>query len=104
METRLIENPAAKDGFEAIGRVPIAVHAELDRKVMTLGELLQLREGDVIALPRAAGENINVYVGGALIGWGEVLLVEGAIAVRIADLRNTAPQSPEEHEADRRTH
>jgi len=44
-------------------------------------------------LTRPAGENIDVYVGGVLIGYGELLVVESSLAVRLADLRDKAEDS-----------
>jgi flagellar motor switch protein FliN/FliY len=102
-QTSLIPKPFVPDAFKLLDRVPIGVHVELARKIMTLGDLLELREGDVVTLPRAAGDNINVYVGGALIGAGEVLLLEGALAIRIAELREASPLHEDEHEPERRT-
>jgi flagellar motor switch protein FliN/FliY len=103
METSLINTVPALDGFKLLDQVPLTVVAELDRKMMSFGELLNLQEGDVVTLSRAAGENIRVYIGGALIGWGEVLLVEGALAIRIADLRETGPHTEEEQAPEGRT-
>ena len=79
--------------LKAIESVPMPVHAVLDRKVMKLGELMSLQEGDVVAMQRPAGENVSIYAGGALIGWGEVVLIEGAMAVRVAELRDPAAEA-----------
>jgi flagellar motor switch protein FliN/FliY len=65
--------------------VPIAVQVELDRKMMTIGSILDLKSGSVIRLPRSAGENIDIFVGGALIGSGEVVIIEESMGVRITD-------------------
>lgn len=92
MEPAVIEKSQA-DALTTIGHVPVAVHAELGRRKMTFGELINLREGDVVDLPTVAGENIKVYVGGALIGSGEVLMSDGALAIRIADLRDPSSES-----------
>jgi flagellar motor switch protein FliN/FliY len=103
METSLINTVPVLDGFKLLDQVPLSVVAELDRKVMSFGELLNLQEGDVVTLSRAAGENIRVYIGGALIGWGEVLLVEGALAIRIADLRENGAHTEEDQASEGRT-
>jgi flagellar motor switch protein FliN len=84
---------AKEMNFDKIESVPIPVHAVLDRKVMKLGELLSLNEGDVVAMPRPAGENVSIFAGGALIGWGEVVLIDGAMAVRVAELRDPAAEA-----------
>ncbi|HWZ29910.1 MAG TPA: FliM/FliN family flagellar motor switch protein [Bryobacteraceae bacterium] len=103
METSLVNTIPALDGFKLLDQVPLTVVAELDRKMMTFGELLNLQDGDVIGLSRAAGENIRVYVGGALIGWGEILLLEGSLAIRIADLGETGRHTEEEQTPEGRT-
>ena len=43
--------------------------------------------GSVVALTRAAGENIDVRAGGALIGYAEIVVTESAAAVRITDFK-----------------
>jgi flagellar motor switch protein FliN/FliY len=80
--------PPSLESYQMLHNVPVSVQAELDRKMMTVGELLGLRVDDVVVFPRPAGENISVYVAGTLIGWAEVSVTEGAMAVRMADLRN----------------
>jgi flagellar motor switch protein FliN/FliY len=65
--------------------VPIEVEVELDRRVLSVREILELEEGSVIGMTRSAGENIDLYVGGKLMGYGEIVLVENNIGVRITD-------------------
>jgi len=65
--------------------VPVDVEVELDRKVMTLSEVLDLNVGSVIRMSRSAGENIDILVGGALIGFGEIVIIEDTVGVRITD-------------------
>ena len=74
--------------FEEIGHladVPVDVDVELDRKTMTVREILSLDQGSVIKMMRSAGENIDIYVGGALLGSGEIVIIEEAVGVRITD-------------------
>jgi flagellar motor switch protein FliN/FliY len=65
--------------------VPIEVEVELDRRVLSVRKILELEEGSVIGMTRSAGENIDLYVGGKLMGYGEIVLVENNIGVRITD-------------------
>jgi len=65
--------------------VPIEVEVELDRRVLSVREILELEEGSVIGMTRSAGENIDLYVGGRLMGYGEIVLIENSIGVRITD-------------------
>ena len=75
----------ALEEIQHLSDIPMEVEVELDRKKMTLREILALQEGSVIKMPRSAGENIDLFAGGALIGSGEVVIVEDTVAVRITD-------------------
>ena len=65
--------------------VPIEVEVELDRRLLPVREILELEEGSVLSMTRSAGENIDLYVGGKLMGYGEIVLIENRIGVRITD-------------------
>jgi flagellar motor switch protein FliN/FliY len=67
--------------------IPIHVDAELDRKVMTVRDILALEIGSVIKLTRSAGENIVLLMGGTPVGSGEIVVVDEAVGVRITDFR-----------------
>lgn len=68
-----------------LGDIPVEVEVELDRKTMTAREVLDLEEGSVIKTGRSAGENIDLYIGGALFGSGEIVVIENTLGVRITD-------------------
>jgi len=68
-----------------LGDVAIEVEVELDRKQLTVREVLELEAGTVLKMTRSAGENIDVLIGGSLVGFGEIVLVEDTVAVRITD-------------------
>lgn len=65
--------------------IPIDIDVELDRRVLTVRDLLDLETGSVIKLDRSAGENIDVLAGGTLLAFGEIVIVEDTIGVRITD-------------------
>lgn len=65
--------------------VLLDVEVELDRKVVTVQEILDLDKGTVLKMTRSAGENIDIFAGGTLIAFGEIVLVEDTVAVRITD-------------------
>jgi len=67
--------------------VPAYVEAELDRKIMTVRDILALDRGAVIKMTRSAGESIEIRVGGAPLGSGEVVIVDERVGVRITDFR-----------------
>ena len=72
--------------FETIENVPLALRAELDRKVVSIRELMEFEEGTIVPLSRPAGENVDLYASEVYLGSCEILVVEGALAVRVADI------------------
>ena len=77
--------------FEEIAHLSdtrIDLEVELDRKIMTLRELLHIEIGGVLRMDRSAGENIDILVDGKLIGFGEIVIIEDAMGIRVTDFRN----------------
>ncbi len=72
----------------AFGDIPVDIEVELDRRVMTTREVLELGDGTVIGTTRSAGENIDIYIAGMRCGSGEVVMVENTLGVRITDFRD----------------
>ena len=68
-----------------IGEVPMPIEVELDRKSLSVRELLSLSVGTVLKMNRSAGENIDIRVGGSLVGFGEIVVLEDSTGVRITD-------------------
>jgi flagellar motor switch protein FliN/FliY len=65
--------------------IPLDVSVELARKVMSLRDVLALDVGSVIRMPRSAGENIDILIGDALVGFGEIVIIEDTMGIRITD-------------------
>ena len=65
--------------------VTVDVEVELGRKIMTIAQILQLGQDSVIRMGQSAGDNIDILVGGTLIGYGEIVIIEDAVGVRITD-------------------
>jgi flagellar motor switch protein FliN len=68
-----------------IADLSLDLEVELDREVMTIRSILELKRGSLIRLTRSAGENIDISVGGTLLGYGEIVVIEDRIGVRITD-------------------
>lgn len=54
---------------------------------MTIGQILELGPESVIRISRSAGDNIDIVVGTTLIGYGEIVIIEDTVGVRITDFR-----------------
>jgi flagellar motor switch protein FliN/FliY len=65
--------------------VALNVEVELDRRIMTVREILDLDTGSVIRMNRSAGENIDISIGGSLVGFGEIVIIEDTMGIRITD-------------------
>ena len=68
-----------------IANVRIELEVQLDRRWMKLSEILALEEGSIIELNRSAGENIDIFIGRKLAAFGEIVIVENTMGVRITD-------------------
>ena len=66
----------------------ISLEIELDRRVMTLRELMRVDVGAVLRMTRSAGDNIDILVDGEVIGFGEIVIIEDTMGIRITDFRN----------------
>jgi len=66
--------------------VPVVLEAELGRRVITLGELIGLKPGSVVGLPRVTGSALDLYVGGALLGRAEVLARSRVRKVQVTEV------------------
>ncbi len=78
------------DRFQPIEDVPLTLRAELNRQDISFGELLAFDVGTILPLSRPTGENVDLYVEDVLLGSGEILLVDSAVAVRVVDVREKA--------------
>lgn len=81
---------APVSGMNLILDVPVQLAVELGRTKMPLKEVMELREGSVIALNKSAGEPVSLYVNEQLVARGEIVLVEDFLGVRITELSGEA--------------
>jgi flagellar motor switch protein FliN/FliY len=67
-----------------LGAVPVTIDISLDCGMLAVGRVLGLQAGSVIRCQRAAGDNLDVRIGGRVIAFGEIVPLEGMTGVRIA--------------------
>lgn len=108
MNTNVNESDAARAAFESltaeqtsgdgIGElnldvildVPVTLSLEVGHARIPIRNLLQLNQGSVVELERAAGEPLDVFVNGTLIAQGEVVVVNDRFGVRLTDVVSPA--------------
>lgn len=74
--------------FSVLKDVEIELTLEIGRRRMKIDEILRLSTGSTIELSKAAGEPIDIYVNGQLLGRGEAVVVGDRYGVRITELLN----------------
>jgi len=78
--------PPAAGRLDLLRGVEMQASVELGRARLTLNELLNLRDGAIIELDRAAGEPADLSVNGRLIARGEIVVVDENYALRITEI------------------
>jgi flagellar motor switch protein FliN/FliY len=76
--------------LEVILDVPVTLSLEVGRTKLPIRSLLQLNQGSVVELERAAGEPLDVFVNGTLVAHGEVVVVNDKFGIRLIDVVSPA--------------
>jgi len=64
--------------------------ADLGETNLTVREILKLEKGSIIDLKKPAGESVESYVNGRIIGKGEVMVYEKNLAIRINEVLDSS--------------
>jgi flagellar motor switch protein FliN len=83
-------SPGKDVNLDVILDVTVALSMEAGRTRVPIRNLLQLNQGSVVELDRAAGEPLDVYVNGTLIAHGEVVVVNDKFGIRLTDVISPA--------------
>ncbi len=83
-----MENDQDSFDYSTIGDVWLSLRAELGNRFVPFSELLALELGSVLPVGRATGENVDLFAGDVRLGSGEIIIVDTALAIRLADLND----------------
>ena len=72
--------------MKILENIEVTLSIEVGRTEMTIRDLLRLNEGSVIELDRLAGEPLDLFVNGAIIAKGEVVMVGERYGIRLTDI------------------
>lgn len=75
--------------YDLVRNVEVEITLEIGRKRMRISDVLKLAPGQTLELARTAGEPIDLYVNGQLLGRGEAIVVGERYGVRILELCNS---------------
>jgi flagellar motor switch protein FliN/FliY len=92
MAVGAVTAPAGRSdvNIDVILDVPVTLSLEVGRTRLPIRSLLQLSQGSVVELERAAGEPLDVYVNGTLVAHGEVVVVNEKFGIRLTDVISPA--------------
>jgi flagellar motor switch protein FliN/FliY len=66
--------------------IPVTLSMELGRTRISIRELLKLKSGSVVELPKMADEPMDVLVNGTLVARGEAVVVDDKFGIRLTDV------------------
>ena len=78
------------NGIELVRDVFLNVTAELAKTELQIGELLELKVGDIVKLGKMAGEPMELSLNGHYIARGEVLVLDDRLGIRISEIISPA--------------
>jgi flagellar motor switch protein FliN/FliY len=64
--------------------------SDLGETDLSVKEILHLEQGSIIDLKKPAGESVEAYVNGRIIGKGEVMVYEKNLAIRINEVLDSS--------------
>ncbi len=64
--------------------------ADLGETELNIAEILKLEKGSIIDLKKPAGESVESYVNGRILGKGEVMVYEKNLAIRINEILDSS--------------
>ena len=73
--------------IEGFSDLKLDIEVQIDRKPLTLRQILGLAPNSVLKLNRPAGESIDILIGGTSICRGEIVIIDETVGIRITDFR-----------------
>ncbi len=70
--------------------VEVELTLEIGRRRMRIADVLKLSVGQTLELAKAAGEPLDVFVNGRLLGRGEAVVLGDRYGVRITEIVSTS--------------
>ena len=64
--------------------------SDLGETELTIAEILKLEKGSIVDLKKPAGESVESYVNGRILGKGEVMVYEKNLAIRINEVLDSS--------------
>jgi flagellar motor switch protein FliN/FliY len=92
-EGSLAEGPRFSD-FRLLHDVEVELTLEIGRRKMKIADVLKLAPGSTLELSKSAGEPLDVFINGQLLGRGEAVVVGDRYGLRITELVGANRKEP----------
>jgi flagellar motor switch protein FliN len=83
---RAAERAASPANFDLLAGITLRMSVEVGSASLTLADVLNLGEGQVVELDRQANDLLDILVNGTLIAKGEIVDVNGRYGIRVVDV------------------
>lgn len=80
------EGRPATPAIDLLMHVPLQLTAQLGACRLSVAQVLELGNGSIVELDRAAADPVDLYLNDARIGCGEIVAVDDRFGVRIVEL------------------
>jgi len=77
---------AEMPAIDVLMHVPLQLTAQLGACRLSVAQVLELGNGSIVELDRAAGDPVDLYLNDARIGCGEIVAVDDRFGIRIVEL------------------
>ena len=74
------------EGKTGLLDMDVIFNADLGNTKIPLGEILRFEKGSIIDLGKPAGESVEIFINGRVVGKGEVMVYERNLAIRINEI------------------
>jgi flagellar motor switch/type III secretory pathway protein FliN len=81
-----IVDQSLEDPWKQVMVLPCHLRVESPVTVFTVADLLGLCPGSLVRSSQREGSHASVQVNGQVIGWGELDVVDDALAIRLTEL------------------
>ncbi len=78
--------PADPASINMLYDVELEVKIELGRTMLSVEDILRLREGSIVQLDKDAGAPVDIYINNRLVAEGEVLVLNDYFCVRVTNI------------------
>jgi flagellar motor switch protein FliN/FliY len=87
-----VADAARVASLDLLKDVEVEITLEIGRRRVRIADVLRLTSGQTLELAKAAGEPLDIFVNGRLLGRGEAIVMGDRYGVRITEIVESEPE------------